>query len=525
MTQTPQQQATKYPEEMAYEQEQAGLQQGLGPRQLQMIAIGGAIGTGLFLGAGGRLASAGPSLFLDYALCGLIAYLILRQLGELVVHRPSSGSFVSYTREFYGEKAAYVSGWMYWLNWATTAIVDSTAIAIYVHWFGQYSSFIDAIPQWFVALFVIVVVVIMNLISVKVFGEMEFWFSLIKVVALVIFLVLAIVFVIFGTPTGSPRGLGLISENGGLFPNGFLPAMVIMQGVVFAYASIELVGTTSGETRNAAKVIPKAINTVILRIAIFYVGAIFLLCLLLPYTAFSEDESPFVTFFSSINVGAAGPIMELVVITAALSSLNAGLYSTGRILHSMSMAGSAPQFAQRLTKSGVPYGGILLTAAVALLGVILNYFVPDAAFEIVLNIASLGIIAGWVAITMAHMKFVSLVKKGRYERPSYRAPFAPVTNWVTLVFLGCVVVLIGFDYPVGTYTLSSMIIIVPALIVGWFAVRKRVRELAAEREGVTGLYPIVADRPAAQRTHTRGRHGHGNTTIIHQPEEEEKDED
>lgn len=525
MTDTSQRHTAKYPEEMAYEQEQAGLKQGLGPRQLQMIAIGGAIGTGLFLGAGGRLASAGPSLFLDYALCGFIAYLILRQLGELVVHRPSSGSFVSYTREFYGEKAAFVSGWMYWLNWATTAIVDSTAIAIYVHWFGQYSAFVDAIPQWLVALLVIVLVVALNLISVKVFGEMEFWFALIKVAALVVFLVLAIAFVIFGTPTGSPRGIGLIAENGGLFPNGLMPALIIMQGVVFAYASIELVGTTSGETRDAAKVIPKAINTVILRIAIFYVGAIFLLTLLLPYTAFSEDESPFVTFFSSINVGAAGPIMELVVITAALSSLNAGLYSTGRILHSMSMAGSAPRFAQRLTKSGVPYGGILLTAGVALLGVVLNYFVPEAAFEIVLNIASLGIIAGWVAITMAHMKFVSLTKQGRYRRPAYRAPGAPVTNWITLVFLAGVIVLIGFDYPVGTYTLSTMVIIIPALIVGWFVVRRRVRELAAEREGVTGLYPVVADRPAARRTHREGRRGHGSTTIIHAEDESQDPED
>ncbi|WP_085528840.1 amino acid permease [Kocuria massiliensis] len=521
MSDKTQQQVSKDPEESAFEQEQAGFHQSLGPRQLQMIAIGGAIGTGLFLGAGGRLASAGPSLFLDYALCGIIAYLILRALGELVVHRPSSGSFVSYTREFYGEKAAYVSGWMYWLNWATTAIVDSTAIAIYVHWFGQYSAFIDAIPQWLIALLVIVIVVLMNLISVKVFGEMEFWFALIKVVALVTFLVLAIFFVIFGTPTGSPRGLGLITDNGGLFPNGIMPALVIMQGVVFAYASIELVGTTSGETKNAEKVIPKAINTVILRIAVFYVGAIFLLCLLLPYTAFSADESPFVTFFSSINVSAAGPIMELVVITAALSSLNAGLYSTGRILHSMSMAGSAPKFAQHLTKSGVPYGGILLTAGVALLGVVLNYFVPDEAFEIVLNIASLGIIAGWAAITLAHMKFVQLAKQGKYKRPEYRAPWAPFTNWITLVFLVGVVVLIGFDYPVGTYTLASMIIIIPALIIGWFVVRTRVRELAAEREGFTGMYPIVADRPAAHRDN-RHHTGRGSTTIIHE-EDDPKD--
>ncbi|MFI8597402.1 amino acid permease [Rothia koreensis] len=483
--------------EQTFNDEQAGFHKGLGPRQLQMIAVGGAIGTGLFLGAGGRLASAGPSLFLVYAVCGFMGYLILRCLGELVVHRPSSGSFVSYSREFFGEKAAYFSGWMYWLFWATTAVVDATAIAIYVRWFGQYFDVFAAIPQWVIAFLVVVIVVVMNLISVKVFGEMEFWFSLIKVIALLVFLALGIVFVIFGTPNGQPTGFHLMSGNGGIFPNGLMPALIITQGVVFAYAGIELVGTTSGETKNAEKIIPKAINTVILRIAVFYVGSVLLLCLLLPYTAFSETESPFVTFFSSIGVDAAGPIMQLVVITAALSSLNAGLYSTGRIMHSMAMAGSAPKFAQNLTRSGVPYGGICLTAVVALLGVVLNYFVPESAFEIVLNFASIGIMSAWLTITICHMKFVSLTKKGLYQRPHYRAPLAPYANWLVLLFMAGVVVLIALDYPVGTFTLASMVIVIPALIIGWFAVRGRVMEIAAEREGVTGLHPVVANRPAA----------------------------
>ena len=465
-----------------FTEEQSGFHQGLGPRQLQMIAIGGAIGTGLFLGAGGRLRDAGPSLFVVYAVCGLVGYLILRALGELVVHRPSSGSFVSYAREFFGEKAAYVSGWMYWVFWSTTAIVDATAIAIYVKWFGQYSEFIGAIPQGVTAFAVVVIVVVMNLISVKVFGEMEFWFALIKVVALVIFLVVGIFFVIFGTPTGSETGLSLIADNGGLVPNGLMPALIIVQGVVFAYAGIELVGTASGETRHPEKVIPRAINTVIVRIAVFYVGSVVLLCLLLPFTAFSKDESPFVTFFSSIGVDAAGPIMQLVVITAALSSLNAGLYSTGRIMHSMALAGSAPRWAGNLTRSGVPYGGILLTAAVSMIGVVLNFLVPADAFEIVLNFASIGIMSAWVSITLCHLKFLSLVKKGRYERPAYRSPLAPYTNWVTLAFLAGVVVLIAVDYPVGTYTPGAALLLVPILVIGWFAVRRRVLEIASHRE-------------------------------------------
>ena len=498
-----------------FEDETAGFHKGLGARQLQMIAIGSAIGTGLFLGAGGRLEQAGPSLFLLYAVCGFFGYLILRSLGELVVHRPSSGSFVSYAREFYGEKAAYVSGWLYWLNWAMTAFADATAIAIYIKWFGQYSAFVAGIPQWILALIVVVLVVSLNLVSVKVFGELEFWFSLIKVLALVVFLVIGTFFVLFGTPTGSEVGFSLIRDNGGLFPSGVLPALIVVQGVVFAYAGIELVGTTSGETRNAEKVIPRAINTVILRIAVFYVGSVLLLCLLLPYTAYSATESPFVTFFSSIGVDAAGPIMQLVVITAALSSLNAGLYSTGRIVHSMAQAGSAPRFTGKLSASGVPYGGILLTAGVAVLGVGLNFVVPEQAFEIVLNLAALGTMAGWAAISLSHQRYVSLARKGFYNRPTYRAPLAPFTNWLTTFFLAGVLVLMAVDYPVGTFTLASSLVLIPVLVIGWFMVRGRVREIAAEREGFTGAFPVLAERPVVGAFRPVGREnstGSGSTT-------------
>jgi L-asparagine permease len=498
MSETPQ---TPVPPEDAFAQEQAGFKKELGARQLQMIAIGSAIGTGLFLGAGGRLQQAGPSLFLIYAVCGFFGYLILRALGELVVHRPSSGSFVSYTREFYGEKAAYVSGWLYWLNWAMTAVADATALAIYIAWFSQYEglAFIGAVPQWATALVIVVLVVSLNLISVKVFGEMEFWFALVKVAALVLFLIIGILFVVFGSPSGEPTGFSLLSGGDWLFPNGLLPALIVVQGVVFAYAGIELVGTASGETKDAERIIPKAINTVILRIVIFYCGPILLLCLLMPYTSYSAGESPFVTFFSSIGVDAAGPIMQLVVITAAVSSMNAGVYSTGRILHSMSMAGSAPRFAQRLSASGVPVGGILLTAAVAMVGVAINFWVPEQAFEIVLNIAAIGTMASWAAIAMSHLKFTKLAARGLYRRPRYRAPGGIYSDYAVLVFLAAVIVLIALDYPVGTYTLASMLVVVPLLVAGWFLVRGRVRELAAQRQGYTGNYPVLARTPGMDR--------------------------
>ena len=247
-------------------EEDSGYHKALKPRQIQMIAIGGAIGTGLFLGAGGRLAQAGPALILVYALCGFFAFLVLRALGELIMHRPSSGSFVSYAREFYGEKTAFVTGWMYWLNWAMTSVADVTAVALYMNFFKHYVPWLGGIDQWVFALVALVIVLAMNLLSVKVFGELEFWFSLIKVLALATFLVVGIYFVVSGTPIdGHPAGFSIISDNGGLFPNGILPAFVIIQGVVFAYASIELIGTTAGETEDPRKVMPGANRTVVVR--------------------------------------------------------------------------------------------------------------------------------------------------------------------------------------------------------------------------------------------------------------------
>lgn len=472
--------------------EDAGYHHTLKPRQLQMIAIGGAIGTGLFLGAGGRLHNAGPGLFLVYLICGGFVFLILRALGELVLHRPSSGSFVSYAREFLGEKAAYVAGWMYFLNWAMTSIVDSTAIATYFHYWKAF----DAIPQWLIALIALAIVLSMNLISVTLFGELEFWAALIKVVALVTFLVVGTVFLAGRFKVdGQSTGFSVIAAHGGLFPTGLLPLVVVTSGVVFAYAAVELVGTAAGETAEPHKIMPRAINSVIFRIALFYVGSLVLLGLLLPYSAYKPGESPFVTFFSRIGFEGAGTLMNVVVLTAAFSSLNAGLYSTGRILRSMAMNGSAPKFTGVMSKRGVPYGGICLTASIGLLGVVLNGVVPAQAFEIVLNMAALGIIASWATIVICQLQLFRWSQRGEMVRPAFRMWGAPYTGYATLVFLAAVLVLMAFDKPVGTWTVATLVLIIPALILGWYAARGRVLEIAKQRQGFTGQFPVVANPP------------------------------
>ncbi|WP_020497481.1 amino acid permease [Sciscionella marina] len=464
--------------------EQSGYRTGMTARHLQMIAIGGAIGTGLFLGAGGRLHEGGPFLVVIYAVCGLFAFLVLRALGELVLHRPSSGSFVSYAREFYGEKLAFVTGWMYFFHWVLTTIVDCTAVALYV----KYWSLFSAVPQWVLALIALPIVMGLNLISARVFGETEFWFALVKVGALVTFLIIGIIVLAGGWPTDAgPTGVTMITDNGGILPHGATigSVLVLSQGVVLAFAGTELISIAAGETANPQKVMPRAINSVIVRLAIFYCGTVLLLALLLPARLYSATQSPFVTFFSHFggpHVSAiAGTVMNFIVLTAVLSSLNAGLYSTGRVLRSLSHSGAAPRALGRMNRRGVPYGGILLTGAIGLFGVILNYLVPSEAFEIALNTTSLGVICSWATIVLCQMQLRRWSLQGKLERPAFRLFGAPATAWLTLVFLGAVLVLIAFDYPTGTYTIAALPVVAGLLILGWYRRRGRITAVAERR--------------------------------------------
>ncbi|PTM84864.1 MULTISPECIES: amino acid permease [unclassified Streptomyces] len=455
----------------------AGYSKGLKHRHVNMIAIGGAIGTGLFLGAGGRLNSAGPALAVAYLVCGIFAFFVVRALGELVLYRPSSGSFVSYAREFLGEKGAYVAGWMYFLNWSTTGIADITAIALYTHYWSMFTS----IPQWVLALIALAVVLAVNLISVKIFGEMEFWFAIVKVATLVGFMLIGIWLLATSHEVGGHTpGMSVISDHGGVLPHGVMPVVLVMQGVIFAYAALELVGVAAGETAEPEKVVPRAVNSIMWRVGLFYVGSVVLLALLLPGSAYSADESPFVTVLSKIGVSGAGDVMNLVVLTAAMSSLNSGLYSTGRILRSMATAGSAPKFTARMNRSQVPYGGILLTCAVCVLGVGLNYLMPSQAFEIVLNVASLGIVSTWVIIMICHLVFVRRAKAGLLTRPSFRLPGSPVTEIVTIAFLVAVLGLMWKDPDVGRKTLLLIPVVAAMLVAGWFGVRRRVVQTAEQ---------------------------------------------
>lgn len=468
-----------------------GYHKDLGNRQVQMIAIGGAIGVGLFLGAGGRLKEIGPSLILAYLTCGLAAFFVMRALGELVVHRPSSGSFVTYSKEFIGPWAGFVAGWTFWVNWAFTGVAELTAIGIYIH------KWLPDMPQWVSALVALGIVCAVNMISVKLFGELEFWFAIIKVLAITTFLVVGTWLVVshaevgngFAGPQNLFTGGGTWSD---FFPMGFGIALLSLQAVIFAYNGVEMVGIAAGEAKDPKRIIPKAVNSVAWRIALFYCGSVLLLVMILPWTAYGPTESPFVLVFSQLGVPAAGDIMNLVVITAAFSSVNSGLYSTGRILRSMAADRQAPAFTAKVSSRGVPAGGIALTAIIYVFGVILNYVVPSKAFDIAIAVAGLGTIITWSSFLVAHIGMRRRVARGELEAPRFRMPLAPWSNYLTLAFLLLVVVLLGFSHDIaGKVAFYSIPLVAAALAVGWYAVRKRLPEVAV---GVTADEPPVSQR-------------------------------
>ncbi len=460
-------------------------------RHIQMIGIGGAIGSGLFLGSAGRLHTAGPSLIFSYIVCGAVAMVVVRALGEMVLHRPTPGAFVSYSQEFLGNGAAYVTGWFHFINWAFTIIADCTAIAGFLSFWPGIK---DTVPKWQLALIALVIALAINLIGVKLFGEMEFWFSIIKVAAIVIFMFVAIYFIITGADLSgnghqATAGVHNITSSG-FFPNGVSPMFQLMSGIIFAFAAMELIGVAAGESENPREIMPSAVRSVMWRILVFYVGTITLLALLLPTAQYVADESPFVTVLDRVGFH-LGPvrmadIMNVVLISAVASSMNSGLYSTGRVLRTMAMAGAAPKYLDKMNKQQVPFMAILTTAGFGLLGVIINYFWPSHAFDIVLEMATLGIIGVWSMILIAHMAMVRKAKRGEIERPDFQLKGAPVLNILALIFLAGVLIMIGFGTdPVSSYAVRvGGPILVVLLGLGWLLVRNRIKADALDKGGM-----------------------------------------
>ncbi|WPC81269.1 amino acid permease [Bacillus halotolerans] len=416
---------------------QQKLSRGLKNRHIQLIAIGGAIGTGLFLGSGKSIHFAGPSILFAYMITGIICFLIMRSLGELLLSNLNYHSFVDFVQDYLGDMAAFITGWTYWFCWISIAMADLTAVGLYTQYW------LPGVPQWVPGLIALIILLIMNLATVKLFGELEFWFALIKVIAILALIMIGLFMIFKGFSTSS--GVSSFSNlwnHGGMFPNGIHGFILSFQMVVFAFVGIELVGLTAGETENPEKVIPKAINNIPVRVLLFYIGALLVIMSIYPWDVINPSESPFVQVFVAVGIVGAASIINFVVLTSAASACNSAVFSTSRMVYSLAKDKNAPESMAKLTPRKVPRNALFFSAIVILIGVTLNYIMPEGVFTLITSISTVCFIYIWGITVICHMKYrktrPELAKANKFKLPLY-----PFTNYLILAFLAFVLVVLA----------------------------------------------------------------------------------
>jgi amino acid transporter, AAT family len=412
---------------MQFTEDSESLKRALGARHINLMTLGQAIGTGLFLGSAKAINLAGPSILLAYALVGVFVFFVMRALGEMAIASPVAGSFSRYAYEYVGPRAGFLTGWTYWFMLMVGAMAEITAVAIYMKfWF-------PAVSPWVWSLSALIAMGLLNFIAVRVFGELEFWFAAIKIVT-ILFMILsgiAIIYCGFGN-NGVAVGIGNLWRNGGFLPHGLWGLASATPMVVFAYLGVEVIGFTAGEAKNPEKSLARAVNSVFWRVAIFYIGALFVILSLYPWNAIGTQGSPFVLTFERLGIRGAAGIINFVVLSAALSACNSGIFAKARIVFSLAQQGQAPRIFARTSKSGIPAWAVTLTVASSLFGVLLNYIIPKHLFEWLMAIGTFAGLFSWAVILVAHYQF-------RRQRTSETGlmpmPWWPYSSWCTLAFL------------------------------------------------------------------------------------------
>ena len=441
------------------------LTRGLKNRHLQMIALGGAIGTGLFYGSASTIKLAGPAISLSYLIGGCVIFFIMRMLGEMAVDNPVSGSFSSYANTYCHEFVGFISGWNYWMNYVIVSMVELTAVGIYINYW------LPDVPQWLSALICLVVITLINLINVRIYGEFEFYAAIVKVVAICCMILFGL-FLIFTDMGPFPQNFSNLWSHGGYLPNGWWGLALSLVVVMFSFGGIELIGITAGEAAEPSKSIPKAINQVIWRILIFYIGTLLVLMTLYPWDQVGQEASPFVQIFDKIGVPAAANLLNIVVLTAAVSVYNSAIYSNSRMLYGLAQQGNAPKFLLKLSGHGVPVRGIFISSGITLIAVVLNYLFPGKVFMYLLSIAVAAVLVSWFIIIITHIRFRrAKMREGKAASLHFKSIGYPIINYFCIAFL----VFIAFmmyqipDTQMALYILPVWIIV---LGIGYLSRRK-----------------------------------------------------
>ncbi|GAA0510156.1 proline-specific permease ProY [Tatumella terrea] len=431
------------------------------------MALGSAIGTGLFYGSADAIRMAGPSVLLAYIIGGAVAYIIMRALGEMSVNNPNAGSFSRYARDYLGPMAGYITGWTYCFEILIVAIADVTAFGVYMGvWFPD-------VPHWIWVLSVVLIIGAINMMSVKVFGELEFWFSFFKVATIVLMILAGLGIIIWGIGNGGhPTGISNLWSHGGFFAHGLTGMLLSLQMVMFAYGGIEIIGITAGEADKPENTIPKAINSVPWRILVFYVGTLFVIMSIYPWDQVGTNGSPFVLTFQHLGVAAAAAVLNFVVITASLSAINSDIFGVGRMLHGMAEQGDAPKMFTAVSKRGTPWLTVVVMMVALLIAVLLNYLMPEKVFLVIASLATFATVWVWIMILLAQIGFRrKLGAEGRHQI-RFPLPGGSVMSVIGILFLVFIIALIGY-FPDTRLSLYAGAIWVVLLLVSYRLFKKK----------------------------------------------------
>ncbi|MGE6384384.1 amino acid permease [Pseudomonas sp. NPDC078416] len=417
------------------------LKRGLSARHIRFMALGSAIGTGLFYGSASAIKLAGPAVLLVYIIAGAAVYMVMRALGEMAVRNPVSGSFGEYATTYLGPLAGFVLGWTYAFEMVIVCLADVTAFGIYMgFWFPE-------VPRWIWVLGIVFLIGALNLCSVKVFGETEFWLSLLKVGAIIAMILAGFGIMLFGIGSDSGGGVSSVSNlwaYGGFMPNGIGGLVASLAVVMFAFGGIEIIGITAGEARNPERVIPRAINAVPLRILLFYVLTLFVLMSLYPWQQIGSQGSPFVQIFDHLGISSAATVLNIVVITAAVSAINSDIFGAGRMMYGLAKQGQAPKGFAQLSAQGVPWMTVLVMGVALLCGVVLNYLIPENVFLLIASIATFATVWVWLMILVTQIAMRRSMSAEEVAQLKFPVPFWPVAPIVATLFMVFVFGVLGY---------------------------------------------------------------------------------
>ncbi|MBE8589934.1 amino acid permease [Pseudomonas sp. MAFF 301449] len=422
-------------------QQEKGLKRGLSARHIRFMALGSAIGTGLFYGSASAIQMAGPAVLLAYLIGGAAVFMVMRALGEMAVHNPVSGSFGQYASTYLGPMAGFILGWTYAFEMIIVCLADVTAFGIYMgFWFPE-------VARWVWVLGIVFLIGGLNLCNVKVFGEMEFWLSLLKVGAIVAMILGGFGIMLFGIHSAGETqasGLSNLWAHGGFMPNGVGGLIASFAVVMFAFGGIEIIGITAGEAKDPQRVIPKAINAVPLRILLFYVLTLFVLMAIYPWPQIGSQGSPFVQIFSNLGIGSAATILNIVVISAAVSAINSDIFGAGRMMYGLAQQGQAPKGFAQLSKQGVPWMTVVVMGAALLGGVLLNYLIPENVFLVIASIATFATVWVWLMILFTQVAMRRSMTKEQVAELKFPVPFWPYAPAAAIVFMLFVFGVLGY---------------------------------------------------------------------------------